>query len=125
MCVLLREAFRWCCRFCQHSVETGTATEPVQEIIIAPALQIPVIKCPPERRSSITLHRKRLTQLASKEGRHTVGEMIESDIDEELDDDDDHDDDKRGEGRVHFTYDVRCQKYVSSAAVAVNVVGRA
>ena len=74
------------------------------------------VRSPPERRSSIPLHRKRLEAAVfvvghelptDNEPRLHRPQLMASDIDEELDNDDDDDDVKTG-GRAgtQFTYDV-------------------
>jgi len=128
MSATLRAAFRWCCGCCMHAAETDTSTPAVEEIITTPTLQVPVVKSPPERRSSIPLHRKRIEaslfaagndeRLADKHGRRSPRQLISSDIDEELDDDDDDDDaGKRGVGGIQFTYEVFCQPSLSTSSV--------
>ena len=108
MSTRLREALRWCCGCCLDATETDASTSAVQQIITVQSSQSPAVKSPPERRSSIPIHRKRLEaslEVHGREGRGATRRPTTSDIDEEIDDDDD-DDEKRCGGGIQFIYDV-------------------
>lgn len=113
----MREAYRWCCGCCIEAAETDTSTSAVQQIITSQPAQSPAVKCPPERRSSIPLHRKRLEASLevhnNQEGRGAARRPTTSDIDEELDDDDD---DERCGGGIQFSCDVSDVFHESSPA---------
>jgi len=92
MAALLWPVFRWCCRCCVPD-DTDNSTPPtrqVQQTISSTMKQVPEVKCPPERRSSIPLHMKRLeaAQSMTSDERRAAYQPISSDIEEEFDDDD-------------------------------------
>ena len=109
----LWSGFRRCCSCCLTDANVDTETNPSSSAlaVIVPTIQTSpppgVVKSPVELRSSIILHRKRLSagstqpgnrRPVSGHGKLATFRLTAGDIDEELsaDNDDDDDDDKNG-----------------------------
>lgn len=105
---MLWSALRWCCGRCcltaataDDETNTLNPTSPTEQVMGGSSLLQPApdIKSPPERRSSIPLHRKRLEKPPGSELKRVPAiHLTSSDIEEESDNDDDDDDDDVGGG---------------------------